>query len=71
MSVKSLLVSISIALAGIACIIAAVGLGHELLSAKDPHLLVHGLEEWAVTVGYHLALILLAAGALQYLAHKK
>ena len=71
MPVKSLLMGMSVALAGIACIAAAVVLGHELLSAKDPHMIVHGLEEWVTTVGYHLALILLATGVLHYLAHKK
>jgi hypothetical protein len=70
MPIKSLAI-MSTVLATISCAIAAVGLVHELLSARDPHMLMLNLEGWTTTVGYHVALIVLAAGAVTYLASKK
>jgi hypothetical protein len=71
MSVKILLTAAAAVLAAVAGLIALIGLVHELASAKDAHMLVHGLETWVTTVGFHLALILLAAALVNYLAYKK
>jgi hypothetical protein len=71
MSVKILLTAATAVLAVVAGIIALVGLVHELASAKDTHMLVHGLETWVTTVGFHLALILLAAAVINHIAYKK
>ena len=71
MSVNKLFTAASGVTAGVACVIAAIGLLHELLSGLPPEVLIHELEGWVATVGYHLALILLAAGIVSYLANKK
>ena len=71
MPVKNILVAVSTGLAGIAGIIAVVGLVHELLTARDPHMLIHSLEEWVAEIGFRVAFIILAAAGVNYLAHKK
>jgi hypothetical protein len=69
--INKLLAIAAALVAAVATAIAAVGLLHELISASDPHGLMHGLEAWVGGAGYHLALILLAATAVSYLAGKR
>jgi hypothetical protein len=70
MSVNKMLGIAVVLVAAVATVIAAVGLLHEL-TAPGTHDLVHSLESWMVHVGYHLALILLAAAGVNYLVSKK
>lgn len=70
MSVGKLLTGVSMAVAGVAAAIALFGLLHEFTEPGGLHGLVHNLETWAVTVGYHTALIVLAAAGVLYLARK-
>ena len=71
MPIKKLLSGASTVIALIAVVTASIGLVHELLSNNSLDRVVHIIESWSVTAGYHTALILLAAAGVQYLLNKK
>ena len=71
MSVNKMLSLAALAVAAVAAVIATITLLHELTTGADPHSVMHSLENWVTGVGYHLALIALAATAVNYLASKK
>ena len=72
MSVKTLLTALALGIGAVSAAIAVASLLHSLteLSAGGPHMFMHSLEEWVATVGYHTALIVLAAASVTYLARK-
>jgi hypothetical protein len=70
-SVGKLLPYVSLGFAGLSVLIALFALVHELVDvAGGPRMLVYGLEQWVLTMGYHVALILLAAAGVVYLTRK-
>jgi hypothetical protein len=71
MSVNKLLDITAALVAAVATVIAAVLLVHELTTAPDPHALMHSLERWVSSTGYHLALIVLAVAGVKYLTAKR
>lgn len=72
MSVEKVLSNILIVLAAIAVFVAAIGLGHELITTpKIPDMFLHTIEEWVFTVGERLAIILIAAVGGIYLTKRK
>jgi hypothetical protein len=71
MPVSRILAGISLAIVGIAGLIAGIGLLHELTSGGDLHMLLDNLERWMVTVGFYFALIVLSAATIDYLSRKK
>lgn len=71
MSVKTLLTVLALGLATISTAVALAGIIHTFTELSGgPHMLIHGLETWAVTVGHPVALTVLAAAGVAYLARK-
>ncbi len=71
MPVSKMLAGISLAVVGIAGLIAGVSLLHEMTSGGDLHMLLDSLERWLTTVGFYFALIVLSAATVDYLSRKK
>ncbi|HSX31713.1 MAG TPA: hypothetical protein VLF43_00490 [Candidatus Saccharimonadales bacterium] len=71
MSVARVLVLLATGLALLCSILALVVFAHEFVGVGGgPLEVVHNLEVWLMTVGYHTALILLAATGVAYLGRK-
>lgn len=71
MPVGRLLATLAMFIAVAAFVVTVVALIHTFATAHDPHMLMHELEAWVVSVGFHLALILLATSGIYYLGSKK
>lgn len=70
MSVEKALAKLALGVAGLSVLIAVLALWHEFIEPGGPHELMHNLETWLVTVGYHTALILVASAGVLYLTRK-
>jgi hypothetical protein len=71
MSVGKLLTYIAAGLAVLCTLLAVIVFFHEFIGvAGGPMQVVHNLEAWLMTVGYHTALIILAAAGVIYLMRK-
>ncbi len=70
MPVARALANLALGIAGLSALIALVALWHEFTEPGGAHELVHNLETWLVTVGYHTALIFVATAAVMRLVRK-
>jgi len=68
--VGKILASLVLGMAGLSVLIALLGLWHEFVEPGGLHELMHNLEAWVVTLGYHTALIILAAAGVLHLVRK-
>jgi hypothetical protein len=71
MQVTVVLKNMALGIAGLSVLIALIGLWHEFTEPGGAHELIHNLETWLVTAGYHAALIVLAAAGVLYLLRKQ
>ncbi|HSX28930.1 MAG TPA: hypothetical protein VLE73_00055 [Candidatus Saccharimonadales bacterium] len=70
MSVGKLLTLCAGGLAAVCTALAVVVFFHEFAGVSGPLEVIHNLESWLMAIGYHTALIILAATGTAYLARK-
>ena len=71
MPITKLYTNIALAIVVISSLIALFGLLNELGSGNSLNVTINELESWISGVGFSLALIVLAATGVSYLAKKK